>query len=120
MTKSIGEKSGKILLRLNLVSPASMGSYTCEVQTKNPAYRYSSVKEMVVPGGNNVHRKEMVVTHEDVVAEPPANIDEPSIDEEPQTNYEPRKHTNSATAITVCAFITLSINYVARAATFLE
>lgn len=120
MIKSIGEKSGKILLRLNLVNPASMGSYACEVQTKNPAYRYSSVKEMVVPGGNFAHRKDKIVTHEDVVAEPPANSDKPSIDDEPPTNYEPRKHTHSAMAITVCAFITISINYVARAVNFLE
>lgn len=119
VTKSIEAKSGQILFRLIRVTPASSGFYVCEVQTKDPAYRYSSLKEMIVPDSSP--RMEKIVAHpssqkENIVTEPSPQIDA----EAPKPNTAYRSSQNSAVAIAVCAFIALSINYIARAATFLE
>lgn len=128
MTKSIDLKSGQILARLVRVSPSSQGAYACEVQTKDPAYRYTSVKEMIVP--DSAPRKEKIIAQpspqrESIVEEPPLqkeNIVEesPPHVEAAKTNTAQESMQTSAVAITICAFVTLSINYVARAVPFLE
>lgn len=119
MTKTIGLKSGQILFRLIRVNPASSGIYACEVQTKGPAYRYTSVKEMIVP--DPAPHKEKIVAQ--------TSVEEENIVEEPlpQETLDITKNStahkssqNSAVAITVCAMIALSINYVARVTTFLK
>lgn len=118
VTKTIGSKSGQILFRLVQVNPASSGSYACEVETKDPAYRYTSVKEMIV--SDPAPHKETIVAQtsaqkENIVAEPL-----------PQENVDTSKNSrayssqNSTVAITVCAIIAFSINYVARVTTFLK
>lgn len=132
MTKTIGSRSGQILARIVRVSPSSQGAYACEVQTKEPAYRYTSVKEMIVP--DSAPRKEKIIAQpspqkKNVVDEPPPQ--EETIVEEPppqlQVHVEATKTSTaqeslqtSAVAITICACVALSINYVARAVPFLE
>lgn len=155
VTNLIGARSGQILFRLNRINPASTGSYACEVQTKDPALKYTSVKEMIVP--DLTPRKENFVAYrppqkENLVALPPPrkeNIVTPAPQkenihaspspqqeilvvetpppkiiekdaEEAKPNTAHQNSRNSAVAIGLCAFITISINYVARAVTFLN
>lgn len=145
MTKLIGVRSGQILLRLSRINQASSGSYSCEVQTKDPAYKYTSVKEMFVPDltarrekivAVSSHKNEKIIAQpshekEDLVAQPSPLNDSISV-EPPQpkvfeidTNaVKPsranRSLENSAVAIGICALVAVSINYVARAVTFLK
>lgn len=131
MTKSIGLRSGQILARIVRVSPSSQGAYGCEVQTKEPAYRYTSVKEMIVP--DSAPRKEKFIAQpspqkESIVEEPPPQK-EIIIEEPPpqlqvhvgaaKTSTAQGSMQTSAVAITICACVALSINYIASAVPFL-
>lgn len=119
VTKKIGIKSGQILLRLVRVNPASSGSYACEVRTRDPAYRYLSVKDMIVPDPANNKEKNVArtsVERENIVAEASSQENVEVTD----TSTAHKSSQNSAVAITVCAMIAFAINYVARVTTFLK
>lgn len=119
VTKSIGVKSGQILFRLHRIDPLSSGSYACEVQTKDPALRYTSVKEMIVP--DPAVQKDKILTHlplekENIIVEPPLQ----KHNETANPNASHQGSETSAVAIATCAFLALSINYVARVVSFLK